>query len=104
MLVIDQTHNNGAVEITVGDSFRIELSENPTTGYRWQLPSQLPQALRLVEDKFATSSTAPGGGGLRHWTFAADAAAVVTLRIELRRSWEKQPVETFATTIAVKTR
>ena len=102
MLVIDQTHNNSAVEIPVGDSFRIELSENPTTGYRWQLPSPLPQALRLVEDKFATSSAAPGSGGLRHWTFAADAVAIVPLRIELRRNWEKQPVETFDATITVK--
>jgi inhibitor of cysteine peptidase len=102
MLVIDQAQNNGTFELQVGDSFRIELPENPTTGYRWQLPS--PQTLRILEDSFATSTAAPGSGGVRHWTLAADTPAVIALRLELRRSWEKQAVETFDATITVKAR
>ena len=50
MLVIDQTQNGSAVETSVGDSFQLKLAENPTTGYRWQLLTDVAPALRLVQE------------------------------------------------------
>jgi inhibitor of cysteine peptidase len=104
MLVIDQTQNNATAEVHVGDSFRVQLSENPTTGYRWHLQSGATPALRLLEDSFAASQGGPGGGGLRYWTFAADKSGPVGLRIDLKPSWQPQSVETFTATINVKAR
>jgi len=104
MLVIDQTQNNGTAEVLVGDSFRVQLSENPTTGYRWHLRSVVAPALRIIKDSFAPSTGGYGIGGVRYWTFVADNPAVVALRIELKRSWQPQPVETFGVTINVKDR
>lgn len=104
MLVIDQSRNGDTVDVVAGEPFRIQLSENPTTGYRWQLASPAHAELRVVDDAFALAQDKPGGGGMRHWTFVADHPAVVTLQFERKRSWETQAAETFTVTIDVKAR
>jgi inhibitor of cysteine peptidase len=104
MLIIDQTQNNNAIEIPVGQTFRVQLSENPTTGYRWRFETDVAPALRLVQDTFEASGSAPGGGGLRCWSFAADHPGLIELRMELRRSWQPQPVNSFGVTVSVKAR
>jgi len=102
MLVIDQSRNGDTVDVVAGEPFRIQLSENPTTGYRWQLASPASAELRVGDDAFALSQDKPGGGGVRHWTFTADRPAVVTLQFERKRAWETQAAETFTVTIDVK--
>jgi inhibitor of cysteine peptidase len=102
MLVLDQTQNNGSADVSVGDSFRVQLSENPTTGYRWYLQSDGAPALRLVQDSFESRGSLPGSGGVRYWIFAAAATGSVALRIELRRSWRPEPISTFGITVSVK--
>ena len=85
-----------------GDTFRIELYENPTTGYRWQLASPASAAVRVVDDAFEVAQDKPGAGGVRHWTFVADRPAVVTLQFDRKRAWETQAAEIFTVTIDVK--
>jgi len=104
MLEIDQSQNGGTVDVPAGEPFRIRLSENPTTGYRWQLASPASTELRAVDDGFALSQDKPGAGGVRHWTFAADRPGVVTLHFERKRAWETNPAATFTVTIEAKAR
>ena len=104
MFVIDLTRNNDSVEIAVGDSVRVQLSENPTTGYRWQLLTNGAPALRLVRDDFERSASGPGGGGTRYWIFAAQCPGTAGLGMELQRSWQPQAVSSFAVSIRVKAR
>jgi inhibitor of cysteine peptidase len=104
MLAIDHTQNNGNAEVHVGDSFQVQLAENPTTGYRWHIKSFGDPALRIIDDSFAASQGGYGGGGMRHWTFEADHPAVVPLCFELKRSWQPQSVEIFNVTVNVKAR
>jgi inhibitor of cysteine peptidase len=104
MLVLDHSHNNGVAEVVVGDPFRVQLAENPTTGYRWHLQPIDSQAVRVSEDTFETPQTAYGSGGIRRWTFLADDPAVVTLRINLKRSWQPQAAQTFEVTVRIKAR
>jgi predicted secreted protein len=104
MLVIDQTQNNGSADLFVGDSFRVRLSENPTTGYRWHLQSDGAPALRLVQHSFESPGNMPGASGARYWTFAAAVTGSVALRIELLRSWQPESVSTFNITVNVKAR
>ena len=102
MLVIDQSQNDGAVEVQAGDSFRIELSENPTTGYRWYLNPLVETSLRVVENSFELAQGGYGAGGVRHWTLSADRAGVVRIQIERKRGRQAPPAEIFTVTIDVK--
>jgi inhibitor of cysteine peptidase len=104
MLKIDQAQNGSSLEVPLGDPFQVQLPENPTTGYRWQLQSAGDQALDLEEDSFERSPGGIGAGGLRCWRFQAARAGLVHLEIALRRSWQPQPIETFAITVVVKAR
>jgi inhibitor of cysteine peptidase len=101
MLVIDETWSHRDAEISIGDTLKIELSENPTTGYRWRMPDVGP-ALRVLDDSYEAPTGGAGGGGVRRWTLAADKAGVVPLRLELKRSWQPDPAQTFAVTVVVK--
>jgi inhibitor of cysteine peptidase len=102
MLVIDQSRNGGTVDVQAGDSFLIQLHENPTTGYRWHLPLPVDPALRVVGDSFEISQDKLGAGGVRQWTLTADHPAIVRLQIERKPAWETQAAEVFTVTIDVK--
>ncbi len=104
MLVIDETYDNGVAQVRVGDTIGLQLSESPTTGYRWHMQSAAAPALRILADSFEASGGGSGGGGVRFWTIVADQPAVVALKVELKRSWEPTPVKTFNVTIDAKDR
>jgi inhibitor of cysteine peptidase len=103
MLVIDETWNHRDAEIAIGETLKLELSENATTGYRWRIADVDP-ALRILDESYEAPSRAPGSGGVRRWTLAADKAGTIPLQLELTRSWQPQPAQTFALTLVVKAR
>lgn len=102
MLELDNTANGGKVELRVGESFELRLSENPTTGYCWQLRLPVGPFLEVEDDSFAGPHGTFGAGGLHIWRFRAAEKGVARLEIENRRSWEPEPVETFEVAIEVK--
>jgi inhibitor of cysteine peptidase len=74
--------------INIGDSFTIDLNENPTTGYRWELEFD-DSMLELRQDHYQTHSGAMiGGGGRRQWMFVATTLGATSLRFKLCRGWE----------------
>jgi inhibitor of cysteine peptidase len=103
MLVIDETWNNRDAEVAIGDTIKLELSENPTTGYRWRMPDVSP-ALRIVEESYEAPTGGPGKGGLRRWFLAADMAGAIPLRLELKRSWQPDVAQTFTVNVVVRAR
>ena len=104
MRVIDEANNGGTVEVAPGEPFRIQLYENPTTGYCWHLVPPNDPAFRAVEDGFDPAQDKPGAGGVRHWTVTADRPGAVTLHFERKRAWETNPAATFTVTIEAKVR
>jgi inhibitor of cysteine peptidase len=101
MLTIDETYDNGVARARVGDPIRLQLSENPTTGYRWQMQPDVTAGLRILADSFEASvaGAGAGAGGVRFWTIVADEPGKAVLRLELKRSWEKTSTRTFSVTI-----
>src|SRR5271169_1380375 len=99
MPTIDETYDNGVARIRVGAPTRLQLSENPTTGYRWQMRSDVPAGLRILADSFEASGAATGAGGVRLWTIVADKPGKAALRLELKRGWENTSTRTFSVTI-----
>jgi inhibitor of cysteine peptidase len=104
---ISTADNGKQLAIRVGDELLVELPENPTTGYRWQLNSSGDASLTLDRDEFElpTNSTA-GSGGTRHISLRASSTGHSQLRLELRRAWEQgqSAVEEFAVPIEVRPR
>jgi inhibitor of cysteine peptidase len=104
MLQVTKNQSGGAVEVVLGESFEIQLPENPTTGYRWQLRSSGEPILEVQDDSFQPTTDRPGAGGMRRWRFRAGQEGATNLQIEYRRSWEKAAVETFQISVRVKPR
>lgn len=104
MLVIDQAQNNGAIDVSSGDAIEVRLHENPTTGYRWHLQSDGAPALRLLQDLSEAPTASVGAGGQRSWKFVAEDPGSAELRMDLRRSWQPQSVNSFAVVVNVKAR
>lgn len=66
---LTQADNGRTVSAQVGDTLRIRLSENPTTGYLWQATAS--DGLVITRTEYAPddrSGTLAGSGGVRTWT------------------------------------
>jgi inhibitor of cysteine peptidase len=101
-LQFDQSRNGGTATAQIGDLIEIRLPENPTTGYRWQLPPLDGGAtVELESDEYDVSSPAVGSGGLRRLSFRAVREGACTIDLHYRRSWEKQAADSFTMTIDV---
>jgi len=104
MLQVDERQSGCNFDVTIGDAVEVQLSENPTTGYRWQLYASYTPLLSLENDAFESSSQLPGAAGLRRWRFQALKEGEVQIKLDRRRSWERKAVQTFTIKIAVKRR
>lgn len=88
--------------VQVGDRTEVRLPENPTTGYRWQIPSD-DSRFRLVEDRFEGAQSPRGAGGVRVLVFDAVRSGSASLRLVKCRSWESgNPLEKFAVDLDVQ--
>ena len=91
-LAVTEGHNGGTVSAKVGDVLVVQLSENPTTGFRWVPASVDTNTLALAGDEFqSVASSGVGGGGLRIFRFATRSQGSSTLELKLTRSWESGP-------------
>ena len=75
------------VELNVGDTFVIDLRENPTTGYRWQA-SPASQLVPSGDEFLAQGNAAAGSSGVRTLKFTPLSVGKGTVMLELRREWE----------------
>jgi inhibitor of cysteine peptidase len=88
-IAIGAGQNGSSLTLSVGDEVRLDLQENPTTGFRWQPVGIDTAILQLRADDFApTAGAAIGGGGARRLRWAMLRPGVTELRLELKRAWE----------------
>jgi inhibitor of cysteine peptidase len=92
-------------EIGVGESFQLELTSNPSTGYSWSWSNQ--QAVSVVEktdSKYtANNPGSMGGGGSEVWTFKGLKSGSDSLKLEYKRAWEPDsPAESKTIKVTVK--
>jgi len=81
-------HDSGrALSVLPQQTIRVSLSENPTTGYRWQILENGSPVLKLANDTFQKSpSTGVGAGGTRVLEFHTETAGTATLRLGYARA------------------
>ncbi len=86
--VYTETANGTTVQETLGDEFNVRLSENPTTGYSWNLTSTA--GLERVSDQYLPSKTSgpmAGAGGVHSYFYKAVKPGDQGLHGEYRRPW-----------------
>lgn len=61
------------VELAPGDTLRLELASNATTGFSWQLMTEQSAPVELLSSRYLEPETGQlvGAGGTEIWTFRA---------------------------------
>ena len=104
-IVVNADGNRRLIAMAVGDSLRLELPENPATGFRWQIqPSSLEGMSALwLQSVDHQMEGREAGGGRRVFRFSAEAPGQASLCLELAPAWEGGAAcETFVITIDVR--
>jgi inhibitor of cysteine peptidase len=68
------------------DTLVVRLSENPTTGYLWQVT--VSGVLAMAGSSLEAIGQAVGGGGMRVLTFTAHTPGEARIQAQKRRQWE----------------
>lgn len=103
-IVLGQADSGRRTEIAPGSRIIVQLPENPSTGYSWQLEPVMGDAVTLESNALQTtlSAAAPGAGGSRAFVFLAQSPGTALLRLHLKRPWEaKAAAKTFEVTVQV---
>lgn len=93
------------VDLAPGQTIRILLPENPTTGYRWAVVESDTSVIELEQDDYGPNQGgAVGGSGQRSFTFRALGPGRAGLQLSLRREWESNVPATaqFDATVNVR--
>jgi inhibitor of cysteine peptidase len=104
MLRVDQKSNNTETVLVVGQALEIALSENPTTGFKWELKAGGEPACIPRGHSFDASPAGIGRSGTRRWRFDAARTGTGSIELVYRRAWEqdKPPAQVFRLTIRVE--
>jgi inhibitor of cysteine peptidase len=102
-VTITREQLDGVVAVQRGDAIVIELPDQPTTGYRWEIASVDPALVEVEGSEFASSGPGIGAGGIVTWRLRARAAGRTRLELARRRPWERdrEPIERFAVTLEI---
>jgi len=88
-IVVTEEQNTATVHVNQSTIITVELAENPTTGYQWNMT--VTSGLRILNDTYVPSDTTGklvGSGGTRTWDIAAEATGNQAISAVYQRSWE----------------
>ena len=88
MLLLTQRDNDGMAEIHIGDSVRINLPENATTGFRWAIDRYDEQLFEVVATEPHYPKDSIGAGGDVSFTFRAKKPGSGEIALKNWRHWE----------------
>jgi len=104
-IVVNETQNTAMTNVNKGSLITLELQENPTTGYQWNLTTSTE--LVVTGDHYMPSDITGklvGSGGTHSWDITAAQTGEQKITAVYKRSWE--PVTrnetTFSMTIVVQ--
>jgi len=90
----DNHHINSILEVQAGETFKVKLCSNPSTGFQWSENAQISEAaiLRQEDHKFIGPESEPppppGTPGQEVWTFKALEQGSSEIYLEYSRPWE----------------
>ena len=91
------------LSLTLGASFELRLTENPTTGYRWHMTKWDSAILEVAHDEFCPPKALTlGASGEHRWEFVARGLGNSPLQLAYYRGWESgTSVKTFSLDVSV---
>jgi len=104
----ENKHINSQVEVNAGDTIRVVLCSNPTTGFKWSEVAQIGDQAIIdqMEHEFIPPGNQSGVGaaGQEVWIFRALKEGTTTVSVEYSRPWEggEKGEWTFELTVVVK--
>ena len=101
----DEDSNGQTVTLKSGETLRLKLRGNPTTGYTWHLGDFDSSVLEQSGDPaYQADTLLTGSGGTYTYEFKAAGSGTVTLDFSYSRSWEEgtPPYKTFTLTVVVE--
>ena len=99
MITIDKTLNGKKILTQKGDVIKVQLAENPTTGYLWKINSLDDKHLNFKEEEYEISGEAVGAGGMKTFYLEVINKDISKLYFALGKPWENDTVDTFNVTI-----
>lgn len=77
-------------ELSVNESFQVELDANPTTGFAWKWTNR--ESVSIIElsgsEYIAADPVLIGSGGKEIWKFKGIKTGIDTIKMEYGRAWE----------------
>lgn len=88
-LDLGESDGGRSYPVAAGDLVVVRLPETPSSGYRWQVDTVDADVLAPAGDTFRPERPGLGGEGMRLLRFTVVGAGHASLRLALRRGWEK---------------
>src|SRR5689334_14742171 len=88
MLLLVEADNGRTVDAKVGETVRVILPENATTGYRWAVDRYDEQSVAVIGTEPQYMPKAVGSGGEVAFTFQAKKVGTSEIVLKYWRHWE----------------
>jgi len=90
-MLIDDSYVGKTVDLPIGQMMELRLTENPTTGFRWNFVSKGEPACVVVGDTYHATGGPPGQGGTHEWRIEGSRVGECDIALDYRRSFEQVP-------------
>jgi inhibitor of cysteine peptidase len=87
-VTLTEAENGAHVDVRVGDTVTIHLSENSAAGYRWTISSLDEKHIVVKSHSYQPMSAAVGSAGTAVWRLSARRAGTTRVELEKSRPWE----------------
>lgn len=87
--------NTQTLFVSPGDVIRIQLEENPTTGYAWKMEETPPLLSVQKNDYELFQNTGIGGGGKRTIELSVEQSGQASIQMKNWQRWSGDVYQTF---------
>lgn len=105
--LLNQKNVTRQVSLTAGDTLRVVLASNASTGYQWTADAQISDRGVLTQTSHQTvapSDAKPGAAGTEVWTFDAIKPGSATLTTSYGQPWPGGTKDAWTFSAAVSVR
>ena len=103
--LMNAKHISNEVQVGVGNTIKVTLCSNPTTGFQWSETAEIsaPGVLEQVKHEFVPpeQTGVTGAAGKEVWTFRALEKGTSTVSMEYSQPWEGGQKEEWTYTLTV---